>query len=114
MRVVPGPSDWNPDEAATSDDGKGMKLVLLSEKNGIATAVDEDVGVDVKLCVVARRDWFVVDCEEESGLSELFCVCDDAGLLPWATPGEVEELEVVEFEVVDTLVSDNEDRVDEG
>jgi hypothetical protein len=72
MIVVESPSDWNPAEA-TSDDGgvmdsvgRGIKLVLLSEKYGIAVVAAE-------LGVVIRGDWLVVDCEDEDEL----CVCDD-------------------------------------
>jgi hypothetical protein len=72
MSVVESPSDWNPAEAANDDGGVmepvggGIKLVLLSEKYGIAVIV-------VELDVVARGDWLVVDCEEDDEL----CVCDD-------------------------------------
>ena len=75
MSVVESPPDWGPAEAA-NDDGKGMKLVLLSEKNGTEVIVDEDVSVDVELCIVVRGDW-QVDCEEEAGICEVLCVCDD-------------------------------------
>jgi hypothetical protein len=60
MIVVESPSDWNPAEA-TSDDGvvmdsvgRGIKLVLLSEKYGIAVVAAEHG-------VVTRGDWLIVD-----------------------------------------------------
>jgi hypothetical protein len=72
MSVVESPSDWNPAEATNDDGGvmdpvgRGIKLVLLSEKYGIAV-------VTAELGVVTRGDWLVGDCEEEDEL----CVCDD-------------------------------------
>jgi hypothetical protein len=72
MSVVESPSDWNPTEATNDDGGVmdsvggGIKLVLLSEKYGIAV-------VTAELGVVTGGDWLVVDCEEEDEL----CVCDD-------------------------------------
>jgi hypothetical protein len=107
MSVVESPSDWNPAEAANDDGGVmepvggGIKLVLLSEKYGIAVIV-------VELDVVARGDWLVVDCEEDDEL----CVCDDGWtLLSAPLAVEEEELEAVEIGVTDAPVPDDEDDV---
>jgi hypothetical protein len=108
MIVVESPSDWNPAEA-TSDDGgvmdsvgRGIKLVLLSEKYGIAVVAAE-------LGVVIRGDWLVVDCEDEDEL----CVCDDGWMLLSVILETAEELEAVEIEVTDGPVPEVEIKADD-